>query len=78
MSAGACAACLRRTWLVAALAGRIEHERLGGRKTVQSLEIAWPSGTVDKLTHVPVNQTITAQEGSGIVPGHFPKVPQKP
>ena len=54
------------------------HFGLGRRKTVQSLEITWPSGAVEKLTNVPVNQTITVKEGSGIVPGHFPKVPQKP
>src|SRR3989454_560314 len=54
------------------------HFGLGRRKTVQSLEITWPSGTVEKLTNVPANQTITVKEGSGIVPGHFPKVPQKP
>ncbi len=54
------------------------HFGLSRRKTVQSLEITWPSGTVEKLTNVPVNQTITVKEGSGIVPGHFPKVPQKP
>src|SRR2546428_341931 len=54
------------------------HFGLGQRKKIDSLEITWPSGAAEKLTNVPVNQTITVKEGSGIVPGHFPKVPQKP
>jgi hypothetical protein len=53
------------------------HFGLGERKTITSLEITWLSGTVDKLTNVPINQVITVKEGAGIVPGNFPKVPGK-
>lgn len=53
------------------------HFGLGQRKTIDSLEIHWPSGTVDKLTNVPVNQIITVKESVGIVPGRFPIVPGK-
>ena len=53
------------------------HFGLGRRKTVQSLEITWPSGTVDKLANVPINQIVTVKEGTGIVPHNFPKIPGK-
>ena len=47
---------------------------LGQRKTVESLEITWPSGVVDKLTNLPINQIITVKEGAGIIPRNFPKI----
>ena len=47
---------------------------LGQRKSIESLEIAWPSGVVDKLTNVPINQIITIKEGVGIIPKAFPKI----
>jgi len=50
------------------------HFGLGKRKTIESLEITWPSGTVDKLTSIPINHIITVKEGAGVVPGSFPKV----
>jgi len=53
------------------------HFGLGQRKAIESLEITWLSGTVDRLANVPVNQIITVKEGAGIVPGEFPKVTQK-
>ena len=53
------------------------HFGLGQRKKIDSLEISWLSGTVDKLTDVPINQIITVKEGVGIVPGNFPKIPSK-
>jgi enediyne biosynthesis protein E4 len=53
------------------------HFGLGKRKSIESLEITWLSGTVDKLTNVPINQIITVREGAGIVPGNFPKIPGK-
>ena len=53
------------------------HFGLGTRKTIESLEITWLSGAVDKLTNVPINQIITVKEGEGIVPGNFSKVPSK-
>ena len=53
------------------------HFGLGERKTIDSLEIKWLSGTVDKLTNVPINQIIAVKEGAGIVPGHFLSVPSR-
>ena len=53
------------------------HFGLGTRKTIESLEITWLSGTVDKLTNVPINQTIVVKEAAGIVPGNFPKISSK-
>ena len=50
------------------------HFGLGKRKAIESLEITWPSGVVDNLTSVPINQIITVKEGAGIVPGRFPRV----
>jgi hypothetical protein len=50
------------------------HFGLGQRKTVESLEITWPSGIVDKLANVPINQIITVKEGVGIIPRNFPKI----
>jgi enediyne biosynthesis protein E4 len=47
---------------------------LGRRKSIESLEITWPSGIVDKLTNVPINQIITVKEGVGIIPRKFPKI----
>jgi hypothetical protein len=51
------------------------HFGLGKRTKVTSLEIKWPSGLVDRLTNVPVNQIITVKEGAGIIPRQFPRIP---
>ena len=51
------------------------HFGLGKRAKIASLEITWPSGQVDRLTNVPINQIITAKEGAGLVPHQFPKIP---
>jgi hypothetical protein len=50
---------------------------LGQRKSIDSLEITWPSGTVDKLTNVPIDRIITVKEGVGIIPRKFPVIPSK-
>ncbi|HEV2175831.1 MAG TPA: CRTAC1 family protein [Terriglobia bacterium] len=50
------------------------HFGLGQRKAIESLEITWPSGAVEKLDKVPVNAIVTVKEGAGIVPRAFPKV----
>jgi hypothetical protein len=49
---------------------------LGKRTKIESLEITWPSGKVDRLTNVPIDQIIAVKEGTGIVPHPFPKVPE--
>jgi enediyne biosynthesis protein E4 len=53
------------------------HFGLGRRSTIDSLEITWPSGQVDHLTKLPLDQIITVREGQGLVPGHFPKIPSR-
>jgi enediyne biosynthesis protein E4 len=50
---------------------------LGKRTKIESLEITWPSGQVDRLTNVPIDRIITVKEGSGIVPRAFPKIAAK-
>jgi enediyne biosynthesis protein E4 len=51
------------------------HFGLGKRAKIASLEVTWPSGQVDRLTNVPINQIITVKEGAGIVPRQFPRIP---
>ena len=51
------------------------HFGLGKRAKIESLEITWPSGQVDRLTKVPLDQIIAVKEGAGIVPRQFPKIP---
>jgi hypothetical protein len=41
---------------------------LGAAATAARVEITWPSGRVDGLTDVPGGQTITVEEGKGLVP----------
>jgi len=50
------------------------HFGLGKRTKIESLEITWPSGQVDRLTNVPVDQIIAVKEGAGMVPRAFPKI----
>jgi hypothetical protein len=53
------------------------HFGLGKRTKIESVVITWPSGQVDKLANVPVDQIIAVQEGTGIVAHPFPKVRRK-
>jgi hypothetical protein len=50
------------------------HFGLGTKTKIDSLEITWPSGLVEKLTNVPVDQIIAVKEGAGIVPHTFPRI----
>ncbi len=43
------------------------HFGLGKADSVESLEISWPSGAVEKLGKIPANQLIVVEEGKGIV-----------
>jgi enediyne biosynthesis protein E4 len=45
---------------------------LGPKTKVDSLEIAWPSGIVDTIPNLTVDQIVTVQEGRGLTPYHFP------
>lgn len=40
---------------------------LGNENRVNAMEVVWPSGQVDRLANVDAGQTITVQEGKGIV-----------
>jgi len=40
---------------------------LGSSAKADTVEVQWPSGQTDKLSNVPAGQTITVQEGKGIV-----------
>jgi hypothetical protein len=50
------------------------HFGLGKRTRIESLEITWPSGQIDRLMDVPVDRVIAVKEGAGIVPRSFPKI----
>jgi enediyne biosynthesis protein E4 len=53
------------------------HFGLGKRAKIESLVITWPSGQVDKLANVPIDQIIAVKEGVGIVAHSFPKAPSQ-
>ena len=40
---------------------------LGSAAKVASIEITWPNGRVETLPGVAANQTVTVQEGKGII-----------
>jgi hypothetical protein len=44
------------------------HFGLGSAKKIDRVEIRWPSGAVETLTNLAVNQFYSILEGSGIVP----------
>jgi enediyne biosynthesis protein E4 len=50
------------------------HFGLGKRAKVESLEITWPSGRIEKLSNIAIDQIIIVKEGAGIVPRDFPKL----
>jgi hypothetical protein len=49
------------------------HFGLGKRTRIDSLEITWPSGQIDRITNVPIDKILAVKEGAGIVPKNFPK-----
>ena len=49
------------------------HFGLGKRTKIESLVITWPSGQVDKLTNVPVDQIIAVKEGAASFRTHSRK-----
>ncbi len=40
---------------------------VGQHRSVESVEVKWPSGQVDRLSNVATGQTITVQEGKGVI-----------
>src|SRR5207302_11356678 len=51
------------------------HFGLGKHSKIDSLEITWPSGQIDRLTNVPIDKINAVKEGAGIVAKNFPKIP---
>jgi hypothetical protein len=51
------------------------HFGLGKHTKIESLEITWPSGQVDRLTKVPLDHIVAVKEGAGIVPRQFSNIP---
>src|SRR5437879_4922823 len=51
---------------------------LGQKMKADSIEIQWPSGQTDKLSNVNAGQTVTVQEGTGIVSSRAYGAPKKP
>jgi enediyne biosynthesis protein E4 len=47
---------------------------LGKRSRIDALEITWPSGRIDRLANLPIDQIVAIKEGVGIVPHRFPKL----
>jgi len=50
---------------------------LGKHTKIDSLQITWPSGRIDRLKDLPSDKIIAIKEGLGIVPHPFPKVSSK-
>jgi len=50
---------------------------LGKHTKIDSLEITWPSGQIDRLKDLPSDKIIAIKERVGIVPHPFPKVSSK-
>src|SRR5437016_11230973 len=53
------------------------HFGLGLRRTVEEVEIKWPSGALTKLTNLKSDQIFAIEEGKGLVIRPFPRVPAK-
>jgi hypothetical protein len=51
------------------------HFGLGKRAKIDSLEITWPSGHIDRLKDIPIDQIVAVKEGVGIIPRRSPTIP---
>jgi hypothetical protein len=40
---------------------------LGAKAKADTLEVQWPSGQVDKLSNINGGQTVTIEEGKGVI-----------
>jgi hypothetical protein len=47
------------------------HFGLGQHEEVDSVEVHWPSGMIDRLTHVDANQVVVVREGEGQILSHY-------
>ena len=53
------------------------HFGLGQRRTVEEVEIRWPSGELTRLTNLKSDQILAVEEGKGLIPRAFPRVPTR-
>jgi enediyne biosynthesis protein E4 len=53
------------------------HFGLGGLVKVDSIEVKWPSGLVEKLANITADHVITIREGGGQVESHYPPFRKK-
>ena len=53
------------------------HFGLGGRSTVDAIEVIWPSGAITNLEKLKSDQIITIKEGVGLVRRPFPRIREK-
>jgi hypothetical protein len=53
------------------------HFGLGQRRTVEEIEIKWPSGVLTKLSNLKSDQFLAIEEGKGLVSRAFPRVPER-
>ncbi len=53
------------------------HFGLGQHRTVEEVEIKWPSGELTKVTNLKSDQILAVEEGKGPVPRPFPRVPAR-
>jgi hypothetical protein len=53
------------------------HFGLGGRSTVDAIEVIWPSGAITNLEKLKSDQIITIKEGVGLVKRPFPRIREK-
>jgi hypothetical protein len=47
------------------------HFGLAEHQEADLVEVRWPSGTVDRLTHLGANQIVVIQEGRGLIPSPY-------
>ena len=50
------------------------HFGLGKRTKIDALVITWPSGQVDTLRNLPVDEIVAVKEGAGVIAHPFPKI----
>jgi hypothetical protein len=53
------------------------HFGLGDAARIESVEVRWPSGAVDKLANLAADRVVTIKEGSGEVPSRYPSFKKK-
>jgi hypothetical protein len=49
------------------------HFGLGAMNKIDTIEIQWPSGSVDTLKNVDADRVITVKEGVGLIPQSYPR-----